>query len=290
MASASITAGSAGRTTAGHPPPEVAALVRGSRPRKRWRYVAVFGEELHLCAAHVDIGPARQTFWALLERGSGRLRERTRLLPRRGEVRLVHGGERDGAGALRIADRGRGVQLDLALFEQAGIEALCAHGSQQVWTRKQGGIRARGTLALDGGPAREVEALAVIDDTCGHHARVTEWRWSAGVGVARDGRAVAWNLVSGVNDPPTGSERAIWIEGVPGEPAPVSFAEDLTCVTFAGGEQLSFAAEAERARRDRLVLLESEYRAPFGAFSGALPGGIELASGSGVMEHHRARW
>ena len=265
-------------------------MVRGGRPRKRWRYVAVFSDELCVCAAHVEIGPARQSFWALLERDSGRLRERTRLVPRRGELLLARGDYRDGAGALRISDPGRGVLLDLALAEQPGIEALCPHGSQRVWTRKQAGVHARGTIALDGGAAREIDARAVIDDTCGHHARVTEWRWSAGVGEAGDGRAVAWNLVSGVNDPPTGSERAIWIDGTPSEPAPVSFAQDLSCVTFAGGGQLGFHAEAERARHDRLVLVESEYRAPFGSFSGTLPGGIELASGSGVMEHHRARW
>ena len=41
----------------------------------------------------------------------------------------------------------------------------------------------------------------MIDDTAGHHARHTEWRWSAGVGEGPDGSALAWNLVSGVNDP-----------------------------------------------------------------------------------------
>jgi hypothetical protein len=37
-------------------------------------------------------------------------------------------------------------------------------------------------------------------------------------------------------------------------------------------------------------LVSSDYVQPFGSFSGALPGGIELASGLGVMERHRARW
>ena len=35
------------------------------------------------CAALVQVGPARQSFWAILSaREDGRLRERTRLLPR----------------------------------------------------------------------------------------------------------------------------------------------------------------------------------------------------------------
>ena len=32
------------------------------------------------------------------------------------------------------------------------------------------------------------------------------------------------------------------------------------------------------------------YLQPLGTFSGALPGGLELASGLGVMEHHDAHW
>ena len=40
------------------------SLFRGRRPLKRWRYVGVFCEELMACAALVQVGPARQTFWA----------------------------------------------------------------------------------------------------------------------------------------------------------------------------------------------------------------------------------
>jgi len=244
------------------------------------------------CAATVRIGPARQTFWALALPGEGRMRERTRMLPRRGEVELIEGAGRAG-GALRpgrFAIRDRGVELELELAEQEGIEARCPHGRSEVWTRKQAGIAATGTLRLDGGPISAVEALACVDDTAGYHARVTEWRWSTGVGVAADGSAVAWNLVSGINDPPAGSERAVWREGVPAEVGPVSFADDLSAIDACDGSRLDFQAEAERVRRENLLILSSDYRAPFGTFSGTLPGGIELASGRGVMEHHRARW
>jgi hypothetical protein len=61
-------------------------------------------------------------------------------------------------------------------------------------------------------------------------------------------------------------------------------------VRFAEGGALRFAARAERARSDSLGIFASDYRQPFGTASGALPGGIELASGAGVMERHRARW
>ena len=62
------------------------ALLRGGRPLKRWRYVGVFSEQLMACAAIVQVGPARQSFWALYQRGEDRLDERTRLLPRHREL------------------------------------------------------------------------------------------------------------------------------------------------------------------------------------------------------------
>ena len=251
------------------------------RPLKRWRWVGVFDHELMLCAAQVRIGPARQSFWALYAPGQAALRERTRLLPRRGEVVLE-------PGRLKIADRG--VSLDLELGEEPGIEARCPNGRSESWTRKQAGVRATGTLALDGGPPRPVTARAVIDDSAGWHERVTEWRWSAGVGEAPDGTPLAWNLVTGINDPASGSERAVWVDGVPHEVGPVEFDPALRFIRTGAASQLRFEAEAERSRRENLLLVSSEYRAPFGTFSGTLPGGVELASGRGVMEHHRARW
>lgn len=266
------------------PPPPGGGLFRGGRPRKSWRYVGVFGDGLMACAAQVAIGPVRQSFWALWLDGGPQMRERTRLLPRRGEVLL---GREPG----RLTVRDMGVDLDLELYEQEGFVAHCPHGREEVWTRKQAGIAATGTLALDDSPPRAVRALAVIDDTIGYHARRTEWRWSAGVGQAPDGTPLAWNLVSGVNDPPHGSERAVWVDGVAHEVGPVAFAEDLSRVHADDGSgELRFEAVAERSRRDELLILSSDYRAPFGTFSGTLPGGIALARGRGVMEHHRARW
>jgi hypothetical protein len=284
--SSSITPAGPG-TAAPQPPRAQTRLLRGARPRKLWRYVGVFCEELMACAALVQIGPARQSFWALLDREAGWMRERTRLVPRRGEL-LLHAGRTNADGRLRIVDRG--VALDLALEEEAGIQALCPHGRFEVWTRKQAGIPAHGTLRVDGGTPREIHGRAVVDDTCGHHARVTEWRWSAGVGEGPDGTALAWNLVSGVNDPPSGSERAVWVDGAPHEVAPVTFAEDLSTIACADGSVLLFEAEAQRSRSERLLIAASDYRAPFGRFSGTLPGGIALARGLGVTEHHRARW
>jgi hypothetical protein len=228
----------------------------------------------------------------VLCRADGRLRERTRSFARRGAVRFSppagDGGRDSGSARLRVRDGE--VVLDLLLEEAPGIQVVCPHGRDEVWTRKQAGIAARGTLALGGAAARDIEALAVIDDTAGYHARHTEWWWSAGVGKSPDGTALAWNLVTGVNDPPSGSERAVWVAGEPHEAPPVSFASDLSRVRSEDGSELRFTPEAERSRRENLLIVSSDYRAPFGSFTGTLPGGIALAGGLGVVEHHRARW
>ena len=120
---------------------------------------------------------------------------------------------------------------------------------------------------------RELDALAVIDDSAGYHARHTAWRWCAGVGRAEDGRSLAWNLVAGINDPPRESERTVWLGGVPVEVGPAAqFADDSRHVETDDGVDLRFTAEAVRERRENLLLVRSAYRQPFGTFSGVLPG------------------
>jgi hypothetical protein len=122
----------------------------------------------------------------------------------------------------------------------------------------------------------------------GYHRRQTSWHWSAGVGRAADGRSLAWNLVEGVNDPAANSERAIWLDGEPSEPDPVSF-RAMDGIDLAGGDALEFATESSHARDENLLVVSSRYRHRFGTFSGSLDG-TELAEGFGVMEQHDAVW
>jgi hypothetical protein len=227
------------------------------RPLKAWRYVGVYGPDVMLCAAIVRIGPARQSFWAIWDREH--LEERTSFWGQ--EVKLAFGW-------LEIPGRVR-----LRLEEEAGVECVCPAGESYAWTRKQGGILVRGTVG-----ERQLEARAIVDDTAAYYPRHTRWRWSAGVGTDARGRDVAWNLVEGVNDPPTGSERTVWVDGEPQEVGADAF------------DGLHFHAEAIRKRSDNLLLVRSRYSQPFGTFSGDLPGGTQLAEGYGVMEEHDVWW
>jgi hypothetical protein len=186
--------------------------------------------------------------------------------------------------------RDRRASIDLDVDEGAGVESLNPHGEQYVWTRKQAARPARGRIAV-GRRVVEFDGLAIVDDTAGYHARSTEWWWSAGVGHASDGSAVGWNLVSGVNDGASASERSVWSAAGSHEVGPVLFDRDLGAVAFTEGGELRFTEEAVRERHDGLFLvLRSDYRQPFGSFEGSLPGVGRVSGGLGVMEHHIARW
>jgi hypothetical protein len=291
-------------------PPEKLPLRRGGRWRKRWRYVAGFADEVMVCAARVHVGPLVQNFWAVCDRESGEMYEKTRmLLPgARGDVWTEHlGGEEvvaelgdlgvldyapDEGSLVRIDSDVRGPDDCRAFIRCHGgrwAESICpTEEGQYVWTRKRADV----PMELDvrvGDQRWKVEARGMEDESAGYHPRHTVWSWSSGVGRTTDGRSVGWNLVAGINDPPERSERAIWLDGQPSEPGPVVF-DGLDAIDFGDGSRLSFSKEFERSRDENRLLVKYTYRQPFGSFTGTLPGGIELERGLGVMEFHDATW
>jgi hypothetical protein len=194
---------------------------------------------------------------------------------------------------VRLEVRRGDLEIDLLIEASRGPEIVevvspTASGGW-IWTRKQAGLGARGTVLLRG-RRRSVELCAVIDDSAGYHDRRTAWRWSTGVGTAVSGEQVAWNLVAGVHDAPTDSERTLWVDGAAREIGSARFAGDLSRLETDDGGALDFAPWATRAHRTSLVVFRSDYRQPFGTFSGKLPGGLGLAEGYGVMEEHDVRW
>ena len=250
-------------------PPERMPAWRDRRPLKRWTWVGAFGEEVMLCAAIARIGPATAAWWAVWDRRSAAFAERS--------MRAARGMAVDPAGV-----HVPGV-LSLAVGDGAAVEVVSPHGGSYAWTRKRGGVRVHG-VAVVGGRELEVDARGIVDESAGYHARRTAWRWSAGVGVLASGAEVAWNLVAGLHDGERASERTVWVDGEPREVGPVAFDG------LAGVGGLRFSPEVTRARRENLLLVASDYEAPFGTFAGELPEAGELREGFGVMERHAARW
>ncbi len=232
-----------------------------------------------LCVGSARVGVAPLNFWAVIE-PDGRLLERTTL-----SAGGVHVGQD------RVSVKARDARVDLELSPLAGyepVEVVSPAGPHYVWTRKHL-MRARGLLEA-GGARREIDQEAFIDDSAGYHERHTQWKWSAGVGMASGGERVAWNLVTGVHDAPVGSERTVWVDGRPAEAPPVRFGGDLDSIESDDGSRLAFSEWGARTDNTNLLLFRSRYRQPFGTFTGELPGGVELAEGYGVMEDHDVFW
>jgi hypothetical protein len=254
------------------PPGRMAPLHR-RRPLKRWRYVGVYGPELMLCVGDARVAGVPQRWWAVAL-PDGTLFERT-------TARSVD--RAPTPGGVLIADGE--VRIELALQESDGVEVVSPHGGGWIWTRKQAGVHVRGRVVASGREWQIDGPLGFVDESAGYHARHTRWLWSAGIGRARGGEAVAWNLVEGVHDAPEASERTVWVDGEPREVGAQPFAADLSGV---GG--LRFEEWCTREDHTRRGPFRSHYRQPFGAFSGVLPGDVELESGYGVMEWHDVRW
>jgi hypothetical protein len=236
-------------------PPGRMPLLRRGRPLKRWRYLAVYGPELMLCVGDARIAGFPQRWWAV-------------ALP-------------DG----RLFEGARNAPIELSFDEGPGVEVVSPHGRSYIWTRKQAGIQVSARIRLPDSDHSIEGGFGFIDESAGYHARHTRWRWSAGIGRLRDGRAVAWNLVDGVHDAPQSSERTVWVDGEPHEVEPLEFAKDLSAV---GG--LRFTEWSAREDHTNMLVMRSDYRQPFGSFTGELPGGLGLESGYGVMEWHDVRW
>ena len=252
---------------------------RSGRPLKRWRYLGVYTSELMLCVGNARVGGVPQRWWAIAL-PHGTLLERTTT--RRGGIELAL--DRASVEA-RAAKNGEEVSIELALSERSPVEVVSPHGRSYIWTAKRAPVAVRGRVRVDVRTWELDGEHGFIDDSGGYHARHTAWRWSAGVGRADDGRRVAWNLVDGVHDAPTASERTVWVDGEPREVEPQAFAPDLSRV---GG--LTFRPWAVREHSMSLGLVRSRYSQPFGTFGGELPGGLALAEGYGVMEDHDVTW
>jgi uncharacterized protein DUF2804 len=240
-------------------PPERMPLLRSGRPLKRWRYVGVYGRDLMLCVGEARVAGMPQRWWAIAL-PDGTLAQRT--TSGRGGVGL-------GPGRVSVSAAGASIELELGDDRDGAVEVVSPHGRSYIWTRKQV-VPARGRVEVRG-RSFEIDGEAFVDESAGYHARRTSWRWSAGVGRGEGGERLAWNLVEGVHDAASASERTLWVDGDPRELGPVEIAGDLARVSFSEGGAMDFTEWSAREEHTNRLVFRSDYRQPFGEFAGELP-------------------
>jgi len=139
------------------PPLERMPMRMGGNWRKRWRYVGAYDERFMLCAAAVEIGPGRETFWALWDREERALRERTRHV-----IPLLAGPEVS-FGPSSVSVRSREVEIDLELGDNSisysGVENLEGQETETIITLVQADTYLYFVVAAGGG--EDIQAIAV---------------------------------------------------------------------------------------------------------------------------------
>ena len=283
-----VTAG-AGRARRGRPDAAAAAGAhaaawRGGRPLKRWRYVGVFGAEVMLCAAVARDRPGcRSRGGRCGTASSARWSSSTAAPPARASPST---GRR-----VRRRRPGRARRSRSATRRRASRSSRRT-AAQYIWTRKQGGVRRARDADARRPRGSTIDALGIVDDSAGYHARRTAWWWSAGVGAAaaraRRSRGTSSTASTTRRPPPSapcGSTASRTRSGRCASPRPRR-------AGFGEGGRCASPPEADRApARAACCVVASDYEQPFGTFSGALPGaGRAARRAAGVMERHDVRW
>ena len=226
-----------------------------------------------LCVASVRIGPARQAFWAVWDRPPAGCTSGRRSA--RGAVELSPGGARL-ADARASSSSSRSTRPPGSRRSAPAATATPGRASRAA-SRPAAGSRSTARR-------RPVEARAVIDDTAAYYQRHTALALVAPAsGTAADGRALAWNLVAG-RQRPAARQRAHRVDR---RRAARAGAGHLRRRPRPASASCASPPRPPASSRENLVLIRSRYRQPFGTFSGALPGGVALAEGFGVMEDAR---
>jgi hypothetical protein len=259
-------------------PPERLSLLRAWQLRKRWHYVSFWSRELSFCAARASVGPLQEEYWGIRDRETQHFRQATHFFTRRVQLE---------PNRARVLDKD--VEIDVTFESCTSFEVYRPAARAYIWSHKDYCRAARGNVRY-GKTARAVEGVIFVDINAGYHERHTHWRWAAGAGLDQHNRLVSFNAINGLFDTPVKSERTIWIDGEAQEIGPVTFADDLSTVSFAEGGTLSFQPEALIEHHDNFLLIRSDYLHWFGTYSGTLPGGIELREAHGVRERQDALW
>ena len=147
----------------------------------------------------------------------------------------------------------------------------------------------------------ENSSFAGLDLSFGYPARETNWRWASASGRSKCGSVIGINLVDPIASPEF-HENVCWINGQSQLLGPATFAipehpgREPWTLTSVGTEyelNLTFQPLGMREQQTNLLVLNADFRQPFGYFTGVLhtsQGKYELENVPGVVEDHSARW
>lgn len=259
-------------------PPAHLPLLRAWQLRKNWHYVSFWSPELSFCANRVQVGLLQQQIWGIWDRAAGQFRQGTHFFTHRIQF---------DPNRVRLSDGD--VEIDVTLDEPTSFEVYAPADRAYIWAHKDFWWQARGTVRYRD-TTRAVNGILFADIQAGYHSRHTRWKWMAGAGRDQHNRLVAFNVITGMFDSPTNSERSILTASTMDEVAPVTYSDDLSTVTFSEGGSLSFQQEALIEQHSNYLLIRDDYFHAFGKYSGTLPGGIELREAFGVRENQDAVW
>jgi hypothetical protein len=308
------------------PSVDLAAFAGGALRRvareKRWMYVGVASEDTFVALAIVRFGYVATTFAYAFDATAMRMLASCSVLapPTRCQV-----ADRMGAGALASFRFGgsfarieRPAHSD-SYFVDAELKDFTLHAVLDSTdappaitaiapvgpgrdalvntTEKRALLSVKGELSI-GGRRRPLDgALGGYDYTHGLLARRTMWRWAFGMGHAKSGERVAFNLVQGFVGEP---ECAAWVDGEvfplhegrfsfdPGSPL-----SEWRVSTADGAVDLKFTPGGMHAEQKNLGLVASNFVQPSGVYEGTLRvGGKELVLERvlGVTEDQDSLW
>ena len=295
--------------------PAAAARQGAAAPRRQlaqaWRYLGAFCDELLLCAARVQVGPvgpdllgdlgprARRAPRAHPDdrcRGSPAARSGPSS-PRASDTGRIDWAPREGGTLVRIEaapkqDDAEQVRAFLRAGEGAWAEAVCptGEGDGYVWTRKRAGRRSSATCgSASGGSAARRAGSRTSPAGITPTTRSGTGRPGSGETTRRPrGRPGTWSRASttrraGLRARDLGRRRRR------ASPAPATF-DGLEAIELrrrpARVHRRGRAQQGGVAARARATATASRS----GPSPARLPGGLELAEGLGVMEHHDANW
>ena len=289
---------------------------------KRWIYVGIATEDAYIALAVARLGYAANVFaYALDAKTMRMIATRSMIAPptscrvdsgtsaatiasfafRGSHARVTRG--RDHGSFVVDADL-RGFVLNATLDSRDAPPAITAiapvgpaAGALVNTTEKRTLLAASGALTVDGKRRSFDGALGGYDYTNGLLARRTAWRWAFGMGHAKTGERVAFNLVQGFVGEP---ECALWVDGELLPLAEGRFAFDVEnplsewrVSTADGALDLRFTPGGMHSEQTNLGVIASRFVQPAGVFRGSIRAGsrtLTIERMLGVTEDQDVLW